>query len=195
MHNVEILWWWKTKSFSCALSISHRVGWNHKCRGRSLFSIPVALHSPSKSPLMGWWREHTHCITVSIIHPVFLHLEPSTGSLGCFNEPLQFLSDNLYAMCAYMCAHACLYTSACKLEMLWTHTNADIRLSLQSFRDNSDLLAIYFSPTFSHCWSRSLSRCVWVCMFVCSGQWAWVIIALRCHPTQSLHPSVSLISS
>lgn len=151
MHNDETLRWWKTESFSCALSISHRVGWNQKCRGRSLFSIPVALHSPSKSPLMGWWREHTHCITVSIIHPVFLHLEPSTGSLGCFNEPLQFLSDNLYAMCAYMCAHVCLYTSACKLEMLWTHTHADIRLSLQSFRDNSDLLAIYFSPTFSHC--------------------------------------------
>lgn len=146
---------------------------------------------------MGWWREHTHCITVSIIHPVFLHLEPSKGSLGCFNEPLQFLSDNLYAMCAYMCQHACLYTSACKLEMLWTHAHADIRLSLKSFRDYSDLWAIYFSPTFSHCRSRSfsLTLCVSVYVCVCGGQWAWVIIALRCHPTQSLHPSVSLISS
>ena len=40
----------------------------------------------------------------------------------------------------------------------------------------------------------SPALCVDVC--VCGGgQWAQVIIALRCHPTPSIHPSVSLISS
>lgn len=47
-------------------------GWNQtKCRERNLFPIPAALHSPCKSPLMGWWREPAlyHCINHSLCFP------------------------------------------------------------------------------------------------------------------------------
>lgn len=137
-----------TRILLCSLSISHRVGWGQKCRRRCYFSIPVALHSPSKSALMGWWRVDTLCITASIIHSGLLHLEQCTGSLGCFNEPLQFLSDNLCATCAY--------------TRLFVHElkccGLTLTLTLDCVRTVAEITVIsasYFSPTFPG------SRCVY----------------------------------
>lgn len=56
------IWWRMLPSLSQSLK---------KCKARGLFSIPVALQSLTKSPLMGWWREHTlhHCINHSLCFP------------------------------------------------------------------------------------------------------------------------------
>lgn len=134
-------------------SISHRVGQNqkHAQKKRSLFPFPVALHSPTKSTLMGWWREHALYQSFTLFSFSWCHPQDHFGTLMSHYNSYQ----TIFVPCVHR--RICLYMSVCMLKPLWTH--AGIKLSLQNLGDSTDLLVIYFSPTFALC-----SPCFLLCV-------------------------------